>query len=103
MLLISTRFKLALYAESTVEFEEMFKGLLDDEQLLNTYLQFSSYLKSVYRLQESRGLSCRNNLMIRGYNTSNNVEAQFLIVKDIILQGVKEYNINERVQHQCTV
>ena len=36
--------------------------------------------------------------MTRGNNTNNNTEAQFLVIKDIVLQRVKEYNVNALFQ-----
>ena len=43
---------------------------------------------------KSRSLPCfRSDLITRGNRTNNFVEAQFLVLKDVILRRVKEYNV----------
>ena len=44
-------------------------------------------------IKESWVLAYRSNLPVRGNNTNNYVEAQFLVIKDEILNRVKEYNV----------
>ena len=92
------KFKQILYAETKELFEETFEQFLDEDILTEDYPQFSTYIQTVYQLKESWGLSFRTDLRSRGNNTNNNVEAQFLIVKDLILQRIKEYNINALFQ-----
>ena len=76
----------------------MFEQFLEEDILTEDYPQFSTYIQTVYQLKESWGLSFRNDFRSRGNNTNNNIEAQFLIVKDLILQRIKEYNINALFQ-----
>ena len=40
-----------------------------------------------------RALYFRTELPVRGNHTNNFAEAQFLVLKDIILRRVKEYNV----------
>jgi hypothetical protein len=43
---------------------------------------------------QNRSLLCfRSDLLTRGNRTNNFVEAQFLVLKDVILKRVKEYNV----------
>lgn len=65
----------------------------DEDELAPSYPQFIHYLKDVMKLKTSWALCFRNELMLRGHNTNNNAEAQFLVIKDKILQRVKEYNV----------
>ena len=65
----------------------------EEEEATPRYPQFIAYLKDVLKLKYSWALCYRTELMLRGHNTNNNAEAQFLVIKDKILQRVKEYNI----------
>ena len=49
-------------------------------------------MKNANELKNSWALCYRSDLLLRGHNTNNNAEAQFLVMKDKILQRVKEYN-----------
>ncbi len=60
----------------------------DDLPLSFHYPQFVSYLKDVVQLKKSWALCFRSELMLR-----NNAEAQFLVIKDKILQRIKEFNV----------
>ena len=62
------------------------------------YPQFVCYLKDVHQLRKSWALCFRSDLMLRGHNTNNNAEAQFLVIKNKILQRVKEYNVVSLLQ-----
>ena len=62
------------------------------------YPQFVSYLKDVIQLKTSWALCFRSDLMLRGHHTNNNAEAQFLVIKDKILQRVKEFNVVSLMQ-----
>ena len=50
-------------------------------------------MKNVFELKISWVLCYRSDLMSRGHNTNNNAEAQFLVIKDKILQRFKEFNV----------
>ena len=57
------------------------------------YPNAAKYLDDVLNIKESWVLAYRSNLPVRGNNTNNYVEAQFLVIKDEILNRVKEYNV----------
>ena len=86
--------KTLVYAESCVSFENKFHDLLTSELIEDNYPNFGEYLLALYAYKESWGLCFRCELMTRGNNTNNNAEAQFLIMKELLLQRIKEYNIN---------
>ena len=52
-----------------------------------------SYLLTLYNDKEAFALCFRTELPVRGNQTNNFAEAQFLVLKDIILRRVKEYNV----------
>ena len=85
-----SKFKSLVYAETANQFEEVYRKVLDEVN----YSSYGDYLKSLHNYKESWALCYRKDLITRGNNTNNNAEAQFLVIKDIILQRVKEYNIN---------
>ena len=91
---ILSKFKKIVYAESLIEFERCFDELVSCEILMEKYGNLISYLQTLYEIKESWALTYRSGLRIRGNNTNNYTEAQFLVMKDLILQRVKEYNIN---------
>ena len=64
----------------------------DDGNFVSRYPQFVAYLKNVCELKTSWALCYRSNLMLRGHNTNNTAESQFLVMKDKILLRIKEYN-----------
>ena len=84
------------YKLDEMVFEDKYQNLVeddDDDAISDKYPQFISYLKNVFELMLSWALCYRSDLMIRGHNTNNNAEAQFLVIKDKILQRVKEFNV----------
>ena len=89
-----SRFKALVYAESCALFEDRFQELLSSQLIEENYPNFAEYLLALYDYKESWGLCFRCDLVTRGNNTNNNVEAQFLIMKELLLQRIKEYNIN---------
>ena len=66
---------------------------LFNDPLLGEYPNASSYLESVTDVVESWALAYRSDLTVRDNNTNNYVESQFLVIKDEILNRVKEYNV----------
>ena len=85
-------FKKAALAPEKVSFEEMFHKLLQDT-LFEDSDQARQYFEGLYNLKESFALCFRSHLPLRGNNTNNFVEAQFLVLKDVILRRTKEYNV----------
>lgn len=57
------------------------------------YPNLVSYLQNLYNDKESFALCFRTELPVRGNHTNNFAEAQFLVLKDVILQRTKEYNV----------
>lgn len=57
------------------------------------YPNLVSYLQNLCNDKESFALCFRTELPVRGNHTNNFAEAQFLVLKDVILQRTKEYNV----------
>ncbi|XP_057311257.1 uncharacterized protein LOC130649070 [Hydractinia symbiolongicarpus] len=89
---IMAKFRKVVYAELETEMEEVYDKLLDS--FGPKYPQLTSYLENVYDMRERWCLCYRRKMTIRGNNTNNFVEAQFLVLKDNILNRTKEININ---------
>ncbi|XP_028403993.1 uncharacterized protein LOC114526596 [Dendronephthya gigantea] len=85
-------FKRAVYAEDEEEFQSEYESLLQDEIAMK-YPNFSKYASAVYEDSESWALCYRTELPLRGNNTNNFCEAQFLVIKDEILNRQKEVNV----------
>jgi hypothetical protein len=49
--------------------------------------------QGLYQERKSFALCFRTSLLVRGNQTNNFVESQFLVLKDVILGRVKEYNL----------
>jgi hypothetical protein len=83
--------KSTIYAER----EDISEGTDDmlEHSLFEKYLNAAKYLEDVLDLKESWALAYRSGLPVRGNNTNNFVEAQFLVIKDEILNRVKEFNV----------
>ena len=92
--ILLSKFKRILYSETIDLFEEEYMNFLNDPIFDEKYNKFLNYIKNLYSYKESWALFFRKNTLTRGNNTNNNAEAQFLVIKDIILQRVKEYNVN---------
>ena len=58
-------------------------------RLFEKYPNAKRYLQDVLDLKELWVLAYRNSIPIRGNNTNNYVEGQFLIIKDEILNRIK--------------
>ena len=86
------KFKSLVYSETRERFRELYDGIITDE-VIKTYPSFVKYMQNLDGIKESWALCYRTHLLIRGHNTNNNAEAQFLVIRDIILQRVKEFNI----------
>jgi hypothetical protein len=84
-------FKKALYAKSEEIFEETYGELLDEMDEI--YPQAFNYFEGLYQERKSFALCFRTSLLVRGNQTNNFVESQFLVLKDVILGRVKEYNL----------
>ena len=57
------------------------------------YPNLVSYLQNLYNDKEAFALCFKTELPVRGNHTNNFAEAQFLVLKDLILRRTKEYNV----------
>lgn len=87
-------FKNAVYAETSAKLEEKIAAI-SQSHYTTKYPQFDVYVEDVCELKEAWSIGYRQEagLSTRGHNTNNIAEAQFLVLKETLLQRVKEYNI----------
>ena len=89
---ILSKFKEALFANSQELFEKLYISLLSDK-IVQNYDKAVRYFSELYVDREAFALCFRSSLLVRGNQTNNFVESQFLVLKDIILRRTKEYNV----------
>ena len=82
--------KSIIYAEME-DISERTDNILE-HSLFYKYPNAAKYLEHVLNLKGPWALAYRSGLPVRGNNTNNYVEAQLLVIKDEILNRVKEYN-----------
>ena len=83
-------FKRIVYAES----EDMQNGSDDLVcDTASTYPGFVKYVTDVFKEREAWAMCYRVELPLRGNNTNNLCETQFLVIKDTILNRQKEVNV----------
>ena len=87
---IMSLFKGAVLADTEDLFEEYYSDLIDK---IEPYENASLYFEELYSNREAFAHCYRSSIRIRGNHTNNFVEAQFLVLKDIILKRTKEYNV----------
>lgn len=85
-------FKKILYAESQEALEQQYDSLICSD-IASKYPNLCKYLDAVYEDCESWALCYRVSLPMRGNNTNNFCEAQFLVIKDEVLHRQKEINV----------
>ena len=85
-------FKKALYSQTEKMFEELYSELLHDDTCVQ-YPNLLLYFQSLHEQKEAFAICFRSQLPVRGNHTNNFMEAQFLVLKDIILKRTKEYNV----------
>ena len=93
-------FKRVMYERSEEEMESKFEDLLDSE-VVSSNNKLVAYLQTLYEYRHAWALCYRNDLLIRGMQTNNSVESQFLVIKDQILNRTKEVNINGLGEKLC--
>ena len=81
-------FKKALYAKSEESFDDCSEDLLSDD-VCSKYPNLLQYYRNLYVIKKEHALTLR----VRGNQTNNFVEAQFLVLKDILLRREKEYTV----------
>ena len=85
-------FKKILYAENEDDVQNYFDDLISCDTA-SEYPNFQKYVTDVFEDCEAWALCYRVNLPLRGNNTNNLCEAQFLVIKDEILNRQKEVNV----------
>ena len=68
--------------------EEAFEEMIASDLICN-YPNLVKYLTALFERKEEWALCYRTHLMVRGNNTNNPVEAQFLVLKDDVLNRTK--------------
>ena len=86
-------FKSVVYANNVEEMDENYDTLMADG-VVEQNEKANKYLEDVFESRESWSKCFRKMLAIRGNHTNNYCESNFLVLKDTILQRVKEYNVN---------
>jgi hypothetical protein len=101
-------FKRIVYAESEEDMHDDFDDLVSNN-IASKYPGFVKYVSDVFEECKAWAMCYRDELPLRGNNTNNLCEAQFLVIKDEILNRQKEVNIvglldkftTELDQHYC--
>ena len=86
-------FKKIVYAEDINDVEGFYEAL-GDSVYGEKYPNFVEYVTTVFEVKEDWALPYRKTYLTRGSHTNNSAEAQFQVFKDLLLQRIKEYNIN---------
>ena len=82
-----------LYCETEVELQKMCYQFLNSN-LIKKYGNALIYFSDLFLSKQEWAVCYRNNSLLRGSNTSNYVEAQFLAIKDSILRRQRQFNVN---------
>lgn len=88
-----------MYARSTEEFEESIDAF-------KTEVQHEGFKKRIIKFldrKEEWAKICRDHLIMRGHHTNNLAEATMRILKDIILERIKAYNVVALVDYIINV
>ena len=86
-------FRKLVHADTVTSFEVAAQEMMEAE-VLTKYLNAGVYFQDLVELKENWATCFRTDLMTRGTNTNNYVEAQFLVIKDTILKRQRQYNVN---------
>lgn len=86
-------FRLLMYAESEVDLDAAIEQVIGNQTVVR-YPEFVMYLEDLIERKEEWAICFRAALLIRGCQTNNYIEAQFLVVKDTILRRTRVFNIN---------
>jgi len=88
---LMTFFQAIVYAESINTCEIKFTELTQDKNV-KKYPNFVDHVTNMWNRSHEWALSYRKDLITRGHNTNNFVEASMRILKDIVLQRCKVFN-----------
>lgn len=89
-----------MYADTETALEESVGAILMEE---TTYPQFVDRFKKFYERRNEWVLLFRQNLITRGNNTNNYAEATIRILKDVVLNRTKAYNVVALVEFSIMV
>ena len=87
------KFRQILYCETEIELQKMCDQFLNSN-LIKKYGNTLIYFSDLFLSKQEWAVCYRNNSLLRGSNTNNYVEAQFLVIKDLILHCQRQFNVN---------
>ena len=87
------KFRQILYCETEVELQKRCDQFLNSN-LIKKYGNALIYFSDLFLSKQEWAVCYRNNSLLRGSNTNNYVEAQFLVIKDLILHCQRQFNVN---------
>ena len=90
---IMKKFRQILYCETEVELQKMCDQFLNSN-LIKKYGNALIYFSDLFLSKQEWAVCYRNNSLLRGSNTNNYVETQFLVIKDSILHRQRQFNVN---------
>ena len=97
---ILIEFKSVMYERNEEDMENRFEEFFSSE-ILQKYTKAVAYFKNVYEIRNAWASCFRIELRLKGINTNNPVESQFLVIKDKVLNRMKEVNINGLLTKLC--
>ena len=86
-------FRNLVYASDVEGYERSLENLFDSPKT-QKYKNCVKYFEELCEMNKAWARCFRSEYLIRGANTNNHVEAQFLVIKDTILRRQRQYNIN---------
>ena len=89
---IMLSFKDLAYESNIDAFDEKYAILTEENEIIQKYPKLLEYIDGVQHISKSWSTAHRANIFTRSFNTNNIAESQFMVIKDRILQRVKEYN-----------
>ena len=90
---IMKKIRQILYCETEVEQQKVCHQFLNSN-LIKKYGNALIYFSDLFLSKQEWAVCYRNNSLLRGSNTNNYVEAQFLVIKDSILRRERQFNVN---------
>ena len=87
-------FRNVVYASSIDDCDEAYQNLMTSS-ITQKYKNCLTYFEELYEISSFWAKCHRKDQLLRGIDTNNYVEAQFLVIKDTILQRQRQYNINQ--------
>ena len=88
-------FRAALYANDFESYEKAHKDLADSSSTTQICKNCLKYFEELFSISQCWARCFRKDQLVRGSNTNNYVEPQFLVVKDTILRRQRQCIINQ--------